>query len=68
MSRWTSKCDFCDDCEMIHNPQEIVENTKIYLGDARIMIKEEKDLIPYYTHLVAMGSYNREKKYKYQNN
>ncbi len=45
---------------MIHNPQEIIEKSKIYLGDARVMIKEEKDLIPYYTHLVAMASYNKE--------
>ena len=60
MSRWSGKCDFCDDCEMIHNPQEYIEKSKIYLGDARVMIKEEKDLIPYYTHLVAMGSYNKE--------
>ena len=45
---------------MIHNPQEIVEKSKIYLGDARVMIKEEKDLIPYYTHLVASAYYNKE--------
>jgi phenylpyruvate tautomerase PptA (4-oxalocrotonate tautomerase family) len=60
ISKWTGKCDFYDDCEMIHNPQEIIEKSKIYLGDARVMIKEEKDLIPYYTHLVAMASYNKE--------
>ena len=60
MSRWSGKCDFCDNCEMIHNPQEYIEKSKIYLGDARVMIKEEKDLIPYYTHLVAMASYNKE--------
>lgn len=45
---------------MIHNPQEFIEKSKIYLGDARVMIEEEKDLIPYYTHLVAMSSYNKE--------
>ena len=61
MSRWSGKCDFCDDCVMIHNPQEIIEKSKIYLGDARVMIKEEKDLIPYYTHLVASASYDKEK-------
>lgn len=46
---------------MIRNPQEIIEKSKIYLGDARVMIKEEKDLIPYYTHLIASASYNKEK-------
>ena len=61
MSRWTGKCDFCDDCEMIHNPQEFVEKSEIYLGDARVMIKEEKDLIPYYTHIVASACYNKER-------
>ena len=45
---------------MIHNPQEFVEKSEIYLGDARVMIKEEKDLIPYYTHLVASACYNKE--------
>jgi phenylpyruvate tautomerase PptA (4-oxalocrotonate tautomerase family) len=45
---------------MIHSPQEIIEKSKIYLGDARVMIKEEKDLIPYYTHLIASASYNKE--------
>lgn len=60
MSRWTGKCDFCDDCEMIHNPQEFVEKSEIYLGDARVMVKEEKDLIPYYTHLVASACYTKE--------
>ena len=45
---------------MIYNSQEIIEKSKIYLGDARVMIKEEKDLIPYYTHLVASACYNKE--------
>ena len=45
---------------MIHNPQEFVEKSKIYLGDARVMIKEEKDLIPYYTHLISSACYNKE--------
>lgn len=60
MSKWTGKCDFYDDCEMIHNRKEIIKDSQIYLDDARVMIKEEKDLIPYYTHLVAMASYNKE--------
>lgn len=45
---------------MIHNPQEFVEKSEIYLGDARVMVKEEKDLIPYYTHLVASACYTKE--------
>ena len=45
---------------MIHNSQKIIEKSKIYLGDAIVMIKEEKDLIPYYTHLVASACYDEE--------
>lgn len=60
MSMWTGKCDFADTCEMIHNPQEIVEKSTIYLGNARVFIKEPKDLIPYYTNLISMACYNKE--------
>lgn len=60
ISKFTGKCDFFDTCCVIRNPQEIIEKSKIYLGDARVMIKEEKDLIPYCTHLVASASYNKE--------
>ena len=60
MSKWTGKCDFCDDCEMIHNPQEMIEKSKIYIGYAKLNIRKEKDLIPYYTHLVSSAYYNKE--------
>lgn len=53
MSRHTGKCDFEDWCEMHNSPSEIVEKATIYLGDAKVDIKNEKDLIPYYTHLIA---------------
>lgn len=45
---------------MIHNPQEIIRKSEIYLGDARVMIKEERDLIPYYTYLISSACYNKE--------
>ena len=53
MSKWTGKSDFCDWCEMHNNPKEIVEKAKVYMGDARVAINNERDLIPYYTHLTA---------------
>ena len=60
MSRFTGKCDFFDDCEMIRTPEEIVERSDIYLGDAKVEIKTPKDLIPYYTHIVASACYNKD--------
>ena len=53
MSRWTGKSDFCDWCEMHNTPEEIVEKATIYIGNAKVDIKEPKDLIPYYTNLIA---------------
>ena len=60
ISKWTGKCDFADDCEMIRTPEEIVERSDIYLGDAKVEIKTPKDLIPYYTHIVASACYNKD--------
>jgi hypothetical protein len=56
MSKWTGKADFCDWCEMHNNPKEIVEKADVYLGNAKVEIKTEEDLIPYYTNLIgSMG-------------
>lgn len=60
MSRWTGKCDFADHCEMIDNPKEVVEKATVYYGDARVDIKSEKDLFPYYTHLIASMASSKE--------
>lgn len=60
MSKFTGKCDFCDHCEMLGDPKEVVKRTSLYLGDAKVEIKSETDLIPYYTHLVASGCYNKD--------
>lgn len=56
MGRHTGKSDFEDWCEMHNKPSEIVEKAEIYLGGAKVDIKNEKDLIPYYTHLIASMS------------
>lgn len=59
MSKWTGKCDFADHCEMIYDTKSIVKNATIFLGNAKVEIKDEKSLIPYYTNLIsAMGSEN----------
>lgn len=53
MSSYTGKSDFCDWCEMHNSPSEIVKCASIYMGGAKVEIKSEKDLIPYYTHLTS---------------
>ena len=53
MSKWTGKSDFCDWCEMHNSPKDIVERADIYLGNAKVEIKSERDLIPYYTNLIS---------------
>lgn len=60
MSRWTGKCDFCDHCEMLDNPKDVVKKATIYYGDVRVDIKSEKDLFPYYTHLIASMASSKE--------
>lgn len=60
ISRFTGKCDFFDDCEMIRTPEEIVGRSDIYLGDAKVEIKTPKDLIPYYTHIVSSACYTQD--------
>lgn len=56
MSEWTGKCDFADHCDMIYKPEEIVKNSEVFMGNARILIRDTHDLIPYYTNLISMMS------------
>ena len=53
MSKFTGKSDFFDWCEMHNEPSKVVELAKVYMGDAKLSINSEKDLIPYYTHLIT---------------
>lgn len=54
MSKFTGKSDFCDTCTMHHEPKEIVESANIFMGNAKVHIQQERDLIPYYTNLISM--------------
>ena len=54
MSRFTGKSDFCDTCTMHYEPKEIVERANIFMGNAKVHIQQERDLIPYYTNLISM--------------
>ena len=56
MSRFTGKSDFCDTCTMHYEPKEIVEHADIFMGNAKVHIQQERDLIPYYTNLISMMS------------
>lgn len=53
MSKWTGKADFADWCEMHNSPKEILKKAVVYMGDAKVAINSERDLIPYYTHLTS---------------
>lgn len=64
MSKWTGKSDFADWCEMHNNPEDIVKYGEVYLGNAKCEIKDEKDLVPYYTNLIAMMVCNKEPKHQ----
>lgn len=50
---FTGKSDFFDWCNAHSDPDTIVKYAEVYLNDARVAIKESRDLIPYYTHIIA---------------
>lgn len=56
MSRFTGKSDFCDTCTMHYEPKEIVEHANIFMGNAKVHVQQERDLIPYYTNLISVMS------------
>lgn len=58
MSHFTGRSDFADTCTIHYSPKEIAQAT-IYMGNAKVEIKDEKDLIPYYTNLVSMMNSRR---------
>lgn len=53
MGRYTGKSDFDDWCNMHNKPEEIIKNATVFLGDAKLTFNKPRDLIPYYTHLIA---------------
>lgn len=53
MGRYTGKSDFDDWCNMHNKPEEIIKNATVFLGDAKLVFNKPRDLIPYYTHLIA---------------
>lgn len=53
MSYWTGKCDFGDAVE--GNVQDfLADYSNIEISNVKLSPKEEKDLIPYYTNLIAV--------------
>ena len=62
MSKYTGKCDFYDTVYMIHGVDVILKTADIYYGDAKVEAKEENDLFPYSTHLIASMGSNPEGK------
>lgn len=60
MSRFSGKCDFCDHID-IHGADSVL-SSDIYIGRNIIPLRfqTEKDLIPYYPHLITVSAYNKE--------
>ena len=51
---FTGKSDFFDWCNIHSDSDTIVKYAEVYLNDARVAIKEPRDLIPYYTHIITI--------------
>lgn len=58
MSRFSGRCDFCDEIEIFG--LDFILNSKVYLGDSRtpLDLNSLADCIPYYPYVVASGGYN----------
>ena len=67
MCRWCGKCSFLDDLEMhdvLDNDEKFEEwkaKTTIYIKDEPLHFETKEDLIPYYTHIIAMSVCSQEK-------
>lgn len=66
MSIFSGKCDVYDTLVGIHEytDEELKNNVDIYIGNVRtpLRIESKKDLIPYYPHLISVGSFDNEKR------
>lgn len=66
MSRYSSRYDCYDSLVMIHKytDEELKNNVNIYIGNIKTPLKidSQKDLIPYYAHLVSSAYFNNEER------
>lgn len=53
MSKWSGKCDFCDDVEMFSTPEEFVKTARVYLKGGLLDTSTPQKLVPYYTYIAS---------------
>lgn len=65
MSRFSGKCDFCDNIH-IHGLDHIL-NCRVYVGDSEEPLKLTclADCVPYYPYVVSIASYDNVNKCGY---
>lgn len=63
MGRYTGKSDFDDWCNMHNKPEDVIKKSTVFLNGAKITFEKPKDLIPYYTHIIASMSSSEEKQF-----
>lgn len=63
MSRFSGKCDFCDEIEIV-GLDEIL-NAEVYVGDSKEPLKLTclADCIPYYPYVISVSSHTDGKLY-----
>lgn len=66
MSKYSGQCDVYDVLVMIreYTDEELKNNVKVYVGDSEtpLELNTQKDLIPYYPHLISCSSYDGQSK------
>lgn len=62
MSRFSGKCDFCDEIEIFG--LDHILNCRVYVGDSDIPLRLTclKDCIPYYPYVITMSGMNMKDK------
>lgn len=60
MSRFSGKCDFCDEIEILGLDKILMSN--VYVGDSTspLELKTLEDCIPYYPYVVSCSFTNKE--------
>lgn len=65
MSRFSGKCDFCDEIEIFG--LDHILNSDVYVGDSKqpLRLASLRDCVPYFPYVVSMAHHNQEKNRGY---